>query len=179
MSFSKTLHKLQQIDSEIDQSNKRIEEIKIRLSDNQVLDSALKTQTEHKLILDDKQKILKTSELAVEDQNLKIVKNQNNLYGGVITNPKELEDLQLESASLQKYLTVLEERQLEAMLEYDQALSTYNQSALNAEEISSNKQAEAEVLMVEKDNLKLKVSQLLVYRSIKEVSKNIIILFAD
>ena len=166
MSLSKPLYKLQQIDSDIDQSKKRIDKIKKALSDNQALNSALQTQEEHKIILEYKQKNLKASEHAVEGQNLKISQNQKKLYGGVITNPKELEDLQLESTSLQKYLSVLEERQLEAMLEYDQALSTYNQSASNAAEISSNKQAEDEKLLIEKDNLESKVSQLQSDRSV-------------
>jgi len=166
MSLSKPLYKLQQIDSDIDQSNKRIDEIKKALSDNRALNAALQTQEAHKLFLDDKQKKLKASEHSVEGQNLKISQNQKKLYGGVITNPKELEDLQLESTSLEKYLSVLEERQLEAMLEYEQALTTYNQFASNAAEISSNKQAEDEKFMVEKDNLESKVSQLQSDRSV-------------
>lgn len=59
------------------------------------------------------------------------------------------------------------------MLDYDQALSTHNQSASNAAEISSTKQAEDEKLMIEKDNLESKVSQLQSDRSVYIDSESI------
>jgi predicted nucleic acid-binding Zn-ribbon protein len=160
MSLSKTLYKLQQIDSEIDLSLKRIDEIELLISDSRELSNALKKQEDDKSILDEKHKDLKSAEYNVEDQNLKIDQNQKKLYGGAITNPKELEDLQLESTSLQKYLSVLEERQLEAMLDYDQALADYNKSTSIASEISEHKQAETQKLSVEKDGLEAKISAL-------------------
>ena len=153
MSLSKTLYKLQLIDSELDLARKRIEIIDSILNDHKELDLALKTQEEHQKYLTEKQKDLKFAEHNVEDQNQKIAQNQKRLYGGAITNPKELEDLQLESTSLQKYLSALEDRQLEAMLDMEQTQETYNQSSAHAEEISHRKETESAVLQSEKEEL--------------------------
>ncbi len=153
MSLSKTLYKLQQIDSELDFARKRIDIIDSILNDHQEINLARQTQEEHQKYLAEKQGDLKFAEYNVEDQNQKITKNQQRLYGGAITNPKELEDLQLEFTSLQNFLSVLEDRQLEAMLDMEQAQETYNQSASYAEEISHRKETENAVLQSEKGEL--------------------------
>jgi len=160
MSRSKTLYQLQQYDSGIDQAIKRIQAIESILSDNNELDFAINKQEEYKLIFAEKQKLLKSAEHIVEIQNQKITQNQNKLYSGAVTNPKDLEDLQLESSSLQKYLSVLEERQLETMLESDQAQEIYNQGSAQVDGISKNKQAESEILSAEKSSLESKILSL-------------------
>jgi len=160
MSRSEILYQLQQYDSGIDQATKRIQAIVLILSDTKELDIYLIKQEEHKHNLDEKQKILNSAEHNVEIQNQKIIQNQKKLYSGAISNPKDLEDLQLESASLQKYLSVLEERQLEAMLDTDQAQENYGQISARVEEISSQKQTESEILSVENTNLESTISSL-------------------
>lgn len=160
MSRSKTMYQLQQYDSGIDQAIKRIQTIESILSDSNELDFALKKQEELNIILDEKQKLLKSAEHVVEIQNQKITQNQNKLYSGAVTNPKDLEDLQLESSSLQKYLSVLEERQLETMLESDQAQEIYNKASAHVDEISQKKLAESEILSAEKSTLESKISSL-------------------
>jgi predicted nucleic acid-binding Zn-ribbon protein len=160
MSRSKTLYQLQQYDSGIDQALKRIQVIESILSDTKEFDTSLLKQAEHKIIHVEKHKILKSAEHNVEVQNQKISQNQNKLYGGAITNPKDLEDLQLESASLQKYLSVLEERQLEAMLDSDQAQEYYDRTSAFVAEISLKKQTESEILSAEKSGLESKISSL-------------------
>ena len=160
MSRSKTLYQLQQYDSGIDQAFKRIQVIESILSDTKEFDDALKKQEELKVFLNEKQKILKTAEHTVDVQNQKITQNQKKLYSGAITNPKDLEDLQLESTSLHKYLSVLEERQLEAMLETDQAQEYFNQTSAHVEEISLKKQTESGTLSAEKSDLESIISSL-------------------
>jgi len=133
MGRSKTLYQLQQFDSELDKSSKRILEIEQLINDRRELNDTIKIMADADIILTDKQKFLKHAETLVADQNLKIEQNQKNLYSGAITNHKELEDLQLELKSLQKYLAVLEDRQLEAMVETDQSLSVYDKAASHVE----------------------------------------------
>jgi predicted nucleic acid-binding Zn-ribbon protein len=160
MSRSKTLYQLQIFDSGIDQAIKRIQAIELILSDTKEFDIALKNEEDHNNILDEKRKALKSTEHNVEDQNQKIAQNQNKLYGGAVTNPKDLEDLQLESVSLNKYLSVLEERQLEAMFESDQALEISNQSSALLEEITVRKQIESATLSTEIIDLESTISTL-------------------
>ena len=59
---------------------------------------------------------MKQSEAEVEKQRIKIEQTEASLYGGHVHNPKELQDLQKDVASLKRHLETLEERQLEAML---------------------------------------------------------------
>jgi len=164
MSRSETLYQLQRYDSGIDQAVKRIQAIDSILSDTTEFDKALNKQEEHKIFLAEKHKILKSTEHTVTIQNQKITQNQNKLYSGAVTNPKDLEDLQLESDSLHKYLSVLEERQIEAMLESDQAQEICDLSSSLVEEISQKKQTERELLSTEKSAIESKISSFQSYR---------------
>ena len=160
MSRSKTLFQLQQFDTETDLTLKRIQEIDYILGNRKELDTALKTQEKYKIILDGKIQNQKSAEQNVETQNAKLTQNQNRLYSGAITNPKELEGLQMESESLQKYLSILEERQLEAMLEADQAQDVFSKSSAIADRLMRDKQSEKEILSTEKSELESKIVSL-------------------
>ncbi len=160
MSRSKTLYQLQQFDSELDKSLKRILEIEQLMNDRQELNRTIMVQADAERILHEKQKLLKHAENLVKDQNVKLEQNQNNLYSGAITNHKELEDLQLESKSLQKYHAVLEERQLETMLETDQALSEYEIAASHVEELSTSKSSSDNILAKESTTLENSILQI-------------------
>jgi predicted nucleic acid-binding Zn-ribbon protein len=48
-------------------------------------------------------------------QQVKIEQAESSLYGGAVRNPKELQDLQNEVASLKRHLVTLEEREIESM----------------------------------------------------------------
>jgi len=157
MSRSKTLFQLQQFDTELVQTLIRIQKINSILSNRKELDIALSIQEKDQFVFGEKKQNQKSSEQDVETQNAKLTQNQNNLYSGTITNPKELEDLQMESASLQKYLSVLEERQLEAMLEADQAQDVFSKSSALVDKLTRDKQSENEILSAEKSELKSKI----------------------
>lgn len=129
MSESFKLYRLQQIDSEIDKSFSRIKEIDRLLADDQeirssqlILDRAKKEQFEA-------EKKLRLAEQNVKEQRIKIERSQAALYGGKVTNPKELQDLQLESESLKKFLNTLEDQQLEAMLAMDEAEASFTKAS--------------------------------------------------
>ena len=153
MSRSKTLFYLQQYDSELESSFRRIAEIDLLISDTTELDKLHLIQDQRKHEYDEKQNALQSAENQVADQYHKIEQNEKKLYSGAITNPKELEDLQLEYQSLKKYLSVLEERQLEVMLVSDQAMSLYNEITTQLDDLSLKKNSENEKLLIEKHKL--------------------------
>jgi predicted nucleic acid-binding Zn-ribbon protein len=153
MSRSETLYQLQQFDSELDKSSKRIKEINKLLEDREKLISAIAIQENLGAILAKKQAELKIAENDVADQSFKLDQSQKKLYSGVVTNPKELEDLQLESEALLKFLAVLEERQLESMVDTEQSQEEYNQASARAEEISFSLDARDDQLNNEKSDL--------------------------
>lgn len=153
MGRSKILFQVQQYDTQIDNAAKRIQEIDTILSDNTALDEALKIREACELVLVDKKKALASAEVVVSDHSLKIDQNQKKLYSGSVTNPKDLEDLQLEAESLNKYLAVLEERQLEAMLEMEEAQKEFDVADSAAAATESKKESEHAILSEEKDKL--------------------------
>jgi predicted nucleic acid-binding Zn-ribbon protein len=119
MSRLSDLYDLQLIDREIDQYNTRLNQIADILADRAELDNALQQEKSKQDEMRSAQKNLSSAETKVKDQRLKIKKTEEKLYGGKITNPKELEDLQEESLSLKRILGVFEDRQLECMLDLD------------------------------------------------------------
>jgi predicted nucleic acid-binding Zn-ribbon protein len=125
MSHSFKLFRLQQIDTLLDKGRARLEEIDLLLADDhevqmsqQHLDLAKKAQFEA-------EKSLRIAEQNVKEQRLKIERSQATLYGGKVVNPKELQDLQQESEALKRYLMTLEDLQLEGMLAYDEAETSF------------------------------------------------------
>jgi len=159
MGRSKTLYQVQQYDTQIDNASKRIREIDALLGDNKLLADALKIQSDTEHVLIEKNKVLTSAEIVVGDHSLKIDQNQKKLYSGSVTNPKDLEDLQLESESLNKYLSVLEERQLEAILEMDEAQNDFNNASSEAAAIKLKMESEHTDLTAEKKGLEHSITE--------------------
>ena len=156
MSQVRNLFHLQQIDTQLDQARGRLGEIDAALSDN----TAVRRATARLSKADDAQTkarlALKRAEQDVQVQQEKIEKNQKALYGGSVRNPKELEDLQMESGALQRYLSVLEDRQLEAMIAFEEAQAEHQAAEGNLAKVkkevasqNSDLSAEQEVLLAE------------------------------
>lgn len=110
------LYRLQLLDSHIDWLETRIKEIEAILQDDQTLRLAQENMQQAEQDYQEAHKALRAAEGEVRAQRLKIEQSEATLYGGKVRNPKELQDLQNEVASLKRYLEVLEDRQLEAML---------------------------------------------------------------
>ena len=160
MSRSQSLYRLQQFDTRLDNAHKRIQEINHILKDRSALEEAIKIRQNFDEIHAGNQKSLKTAEHEVALQSAKLEQNQQKLYGGMITNPKELEDLQLESVALKKYLKVLEERQLEAMLASDQSQADLDAASAKLDEVTRNSAAEQDLLNEEKNTLEAEIATL-------------------
>ncbi|MBU0510868.1 MAG: hypothetical protein KKD28_10715 [Chloroflexi bacterium] len=126
MSRPRNLYNLQQIDSQLDQHRSRLRAIEITLADNTAIERAGKKVTNAQNALDETRKSLHNAERKVRDQRLKIEQTEAILYSGKVRNPKELQDMQNEAAALRRFLSVLEDRQLEAMLFVDEIKAPYN-----------------------------------------------------
>ena len=116
MSASLGLFRLQQVDRQIDRATARLEAIQKTLENDKELKSA---RTRFETLNDENLRALhsmKSAEAEVDGLKIKIEQAESSLYGGTVKNPKELQDLQKDIASLKKHLITLEERQLEAMM---------------------------------------------------------------
>jgi len=116
MSAALGLYRLQQVDSQIDQIQSRLKVIQQTIENDAELRAATEQLAASENRYKDAERTLKQSEAEVEKQSIKIEQTEASLYGGHVHNPKELQDLQKDVASLKRHLATLEERQLEAML---------------------------------------------------------------
>ena len=153
MSAALGLYRLQVVDSRMDEIRARLDEIRRILEDDEDLRKAkelvTKTDVAHNAAL----KELRLAEDEVDKQKVKIEQSEASLYGGNVKNPKELQDIQNEAASLKRYLETLEDRQLEAMLE-EEAEEQSHQAALDELEKVRARLADQNVtLTTEQDDL--------------------------
>ena len=115
MSAALGLYRLQQVDSQIDHAQSRLKIIRQTLENDAELRAASEQATSAEKQLREAERLLKQTELEVEKQRLKLQQTEASLYGGLVHNPKELQDLQKDVASLKRHLETLEDRELEAM----------------------------------------------------------------
>lgn len=160
MSQPRQLYQLQQLDTQIDNSLARLNEIDKILSDNSTVQQAkIKLQKAEKN-QQQAQIALKHAEQDVESQQTKISNNERALYGGAVKNPKELEDLQLESGALKRHLETLEDRLLEAMVAFEEAEQQHQQAAEYLDQCLEQAASENAELSKEQSELKAALEQL-------------------
>ncbi len=147
------LYRLQQVDSQLDQLNQRLEEIEKILGDDQEMQTAMQALEQAKTQRLENEQALKFAEEEVRQQQIKIEHNQASLYGGTITNPKELQDLQAEAASLGKQLSSLEDKQLEHMELLEQSQSEELSAQEGLSQLSKTKHSQHGELLSEQQNL--------------------------
>ena len=116
MSQSFRLYRLQQLDNHLDRIRSRLDEIKIALDDDSEIQIAQSGVDQAETALQVSVKNVRRAAEATGSHRIKIEQTEASLYGGKIHNPKELQDLQNEVVALKRYLTVLEDREMEAML---------------------------------------------------------------
>ncbi|NJN80522.1 MAG: hypothetical protein HC797_08650 [Anaerolineales bacterium] len=96
---------------------------------------------------------MKNTDAEVQAQKIKIEHAESSLYGGNVKNPKELQDLQMDVASLKKHLVTLEERELEAMVKSETASSDYEKAKTELELLQAKRGNEHKKLFEEKESL--------------------------
>jgi len=160
MSAALGLYRLQQVDSKIDGIQARRQWIRDTLQN----DAELQAATQASVAADNKSKdaarALKQTETEVEKQRIKIEQTESSLYGGRVQNPKELQDLQKDIASLKKHLETLEERELEAMLVVETAEHELQSAKADLERIQTNVNEQNRDLSKENEALEKDLEQL-------------------
>ena len=160
MSASLGLYRLQQVDRQIDSMRSQLDKIRQTLENDTELRESLKqveiTQTEHHHAHHD----LKNAEAEVEVQKIKIEQAESSLYGGRVQNPKELQDLQKDVASLKKHLVILEERELEAMIKEESADNELQSAKTRLELLQARLGNEHKKLAADQSALTMELEQL-------------------
>jgi hypothetical protein len=121
MTHSSSLYRLQQTDNLLEKARARLNSIVAELENDVDLKKARQDEQQAVENLAVAKQVLSQSESVEKDQRIKIEQIESNLYGGRVHNPKELQDLQNDVASLKRHLETLENRHIEAMLEQEAA----------------------------------------------------------
>lgn len=160
MSSTLGLFRLQQVDSQIDRVRLKLDAIQKTLENDAELKQALtnfetnQKENHHAL------HVMKNAEAEVQAQKIKIEQADSSLYGGSVKNPKELQDLQMDVASLKKHLVTLEERELEAMVNSETATLEYEKAKTELELLQAQRGNEHTKLFEEQTTLKNQLESL-------------------
>ncbi|MFN3492775.1 MAG: zinc ribbon domain-containing protein [Anaerolineales bacterium] len=181
MSATLGLFRLQQVDRQIDRARSQLETIQKTLENDAELKQALNkveaAQKDNHHALNE----MKNAEAEVQAQKIKIEQTESNLYSGNVKNPKELQDLQMESASLKKRLVTLEERELEAMLKAETANAEYEKAKTELELLQAKRGNEHKKLLEDKESLTKQLASLADEReaSLAPIDKTLLQMYED
>jgi len=175
MSETLNLYRLQKLDTQIDQIESRLAEINQALSDDRRVRKAQITLKKTKDAAQNAKSALRQIENQVGDTRLKRKTTQASLFSGKIKNPKDLQDLQMETEALARYIAKLEDQQLEAMLASeaaDEAEADADKALLQAKGTAAEENAS---LLGEKTGLEENLNKALrekdaVLQSVKETN---------
>jgi len=156
MNLPLSLYRLQNIDTQLRHINTRLKEIEAILLQDESVQRALKNLEKSKVVVKDQAKNLKDIEEQVQAKMIKFKLTQASLFGGKISNTKELQDLQNEGEALKRTITKLEEEQLLFMIALEEAQEAQRQTEYQykqaiADQVSKNSRLLGEKTKLEND----------------------------
>ncbi len=160
MSASLGLYRLQVIDRRMDRVLFQLDSVRKTLDDDAELRNAFDKVRDAKVQHEAAQKAMRTAEAAAQSQGVKIQQAEASLYGGQVHNPKELQDLQKDVASLKRHLSTLEEHELEAMLGVEHAEKGVLIAAAELETLQASLDARQKDLLASQGDLERELGKL-------------------
>jgi predicted nucleic acid-binding Zn-ribbon protein len=158
------LFRLQNLDSQIDSHRSRLAEVERNLAEHPELDQALATESAAHDELESARQTLRKADEETKRQQQRIAETDKTLYGGSVRNPKELQDLQEEAASLRRFLSVLEERQLQAMIQCEERENAFLAAQSKRGELEQKRAEEEKQLLEGKASIQSALATLGVQR---------------
>lgn len=155
------LYRLQEIDLNVQQKHKRLEEIAAQLADNKAIAEAQQQVEANQQVLAPLQIKVRKLEQDIQANTSKVRETDENLYSGKVKNPKELQDMQHEIQSLKKRNQELEDTLLETMMSVDEADAALKDSTAKLETLRAQFELANQSLIVEQKRLKSEGSALL------------------
>jgi len=153
------LYRLQYLDDELDAGQQQVAEIQADLGETEELRQARQAQANAQET--HKQGTIKTRKLDLEigSLNSEVAANEERLYSGRITNPKELGDLQENVASLHRRREALEDELLESMIYDEEAEATLQEHRATLDEVEARWQASQATLQDKLSELEARMAQ--------------------
>jgi predicted nucleic acid-binding Zn-ribbon protein len=147
------LFQLQEIDTAIDTANRRIKEIVTLLADESVLNKANELVALHKANLQQQKTLFNSIDNDIQTKKIKKAQSESSLYGGTISNSKELQDLQKEIASLATYIAKAEDELMTKYVEMESAEKDLSEAEENLTKLLAGIESQKSLLNGEKNNL--------------------------
>lgn len=132
MSAALGLMRLQQVDTRIDQVEDALERIRLELENDAEVKAASHELEAAEIATSDAELQRQDAEAQANAVRNKMQQAESSLYGGKVHNPKELQDLQADVASLKRHMITLEAAELSWMekLEAAEGLSLWARQQL-------------------------------------------------
>lgn len=160
MRKAETLYRLQTIDLEIDERNRRLKEVKTILAGNEELLQVQQALQQGEKVLGRQRAKLRDQELEMRSLDNKIASVEDRLYGGRIKNPKELGNLQDEVRYLRRRRGELEDQVLETMIEVEDSEASVTEQQEGLSRLEDEWQETQVRLSAEREGLVSRLSQL-------------------
>ena len=160
MTVAKQLYELQELDNEIEQAEEDLKEKTGRLGDRKVLDDAQNHLSGEQKELDKLKHQHREAEAEVDDLLSKIAEVEGQLYGGKVTNPKELSNLQHEATTMKAKSEELENNTLEIIDHVEQAEKNLAETTVDFHKLEDEWQAEQKQLAIDIDKLEAELADL-------------------
>jgi predicted nucleic acid-binding Zn-ribbon protein len=160
MTKPEDLYRLQQVESELAETRRNLNKVQAELEDSGAVQHARAglEQAEETLQVGSGQQ--RNLELELKSLSEKARTAEQRLYSGVVTNPKELADLQAEVAALGRRRQSLEENVLEAMILRDEAEKAVSGAASRLEATEREWSVGQEDLSSERDRISAELAEL-------------------
>jgi hypothetical protein len=147
----KQLSDLQDVDREILSRQKIVSDVRAKLADNSAVQSASLTVQGLEEQLSAQSSIRRRAESEIQQINSRIQSVETRLYGGSVTNPRELSAFQNEKAIFERQLAEEEEKLLDAMVQIEDLQTSLGTARTRLSELNTlREQNAAEWTSVEK-----------------------------
>jgi predicted nucleic acid-binding Zn-ribbon protein len=160
MPVTKQLYELQELDTEIEQAEQSLSQKNGMLGKRYILEEALNRLDTSKKHLEDLKHQRREAEADVDDTLSKIKDAEKQLYGGKITNPKELSNLQHEINTLKTHNDQLETKALEIIDQVEESEKIVSAIDVDYHNLEKEWQIQQKQLAVEIEQLKIKLTDL-------------------
>ena len=160
MSEVAMLFRLQEVDLDSLAVQRRLLEVKAQQGETEALREARQRVEMARKEAADWRTRMTELELTLDSLTEKIEAGEKRLYGGRIRNPKELESLQMETASLKKRLGTVEEEALQAMERVEETRAALSQAEQHLQQVEAEWREMQAALKAEQQDLQRKLASL-------------------
>ncbi len=154
------LFRLQCLDSERDEKQQRLAEVEAALGESEALRHARQALENAEALVRERTLRQRDLELQIAGLADKTSRSEQRLYSGKVKNPKELEDLQAEVASLRRRRQQLEDELLETMIEREEAETERDRARAHLERTEALWKTQQIDLKAERESLHAALAEL-------------------